>query len=219
MSRCAIAILSLLLAQCSGPSAGANGSGQIPQDGTSWVQAHVTPGQDMIVASTGAPLRLSVDGGDDVQTISLLQPPSPSTIKIVAPATIGLHPTLKYFYVNEGMGSGQFSILRLYEVSESQMFSTDLSKIIKDRFLAVTKCQIDPNMISISAQGWDAKRADVLVIIESLDRQTYCNRDMAIAMDVDVPAREIKNVFTKSSFRYQFCRQKSVKEQIGICAS
>ncbi len=219
MSRPAIALLPLILVQCSSAGSEPENLSHGSAAAFHWAQTHISPGTPVSVNSTNGQIELAVDGSEEKQTVSLISPLRTWVSQIESPATIGIHPRMPYFYINDGQGSGQFSIIRVYRIDKERVVDSDISAPIKQRFLVDTGCRIDPDMISVAGQAWAQDSSDMIVTVTSVDRQSYCSNDTAVAMRFDVAQAAVRDVFTKTEFRHQFCKNEIVRDQLGICSN
>lgn len=218
MSRPAIAMLPLILVQCS--SAGSEPENLSQGSGAAfyWAQTHISPGLPVSVESTNGQIALTVDSDEEKQTVSIVRPFRTQVVKIMSPATIGIHPQMPYFYVNDGQGSGQFSVIQVYRVNDQRLSTSDILSSVKERFLEETDCHINSDSISVAGQAWAQDTSDLIVTITSLDRQNYCSNDRAVAMRVSFDRAIVHDVYTRAKFRNQFCKSDTVRDQVGICS-
>lgn len=90
------------------------------------------------------------------------------------PSQIGWAPNGRYFYINDGQGSGLDSVLNLYDLSgggivDNLTIRRDLNRLFATRL----RCKVESKIPTTWGIGWSKAVTELYVLVQSLPGQ-YC---------------------------------------------
>jgi hypothetical protein len=134
-------------------------------------------------------------------------------LDVVPPASVLWRPDGNGVAINNGDGSGQFSHLII--VSNGTQLSTfkNVEPDLKDYFFKHTGCRIDPDTVSVSAEGWSADSSKIWVRFESWDRQTLCESDSVAFALYDISKHAVVMHESVSKAFERFCTDNGFRQE------
>lgn len=140
------------------------------------------------------------------EKVSLSYNNNPPFAYVVPPGTIGFHDKHQYIYINDGDGSGQFSISTFFAFNDGKVVrSVDLSQIAAKKLAEISPCEVDPEFVSTSARAWYDGGRLLLLHVENFKKGLACSPYQITIMEVDLDKAAVSRIISSSEMKTRFC--------------
>jgi hypothetical protein len=152
--------------------------------------------------------RLTLDDDGRVRFMPTAGEPAAETVlstKVLPPGIVSWSPTSKALFVDEGQGSAQTSVLRVFVLTRNgPQESSGFGKRLVDWYRRETRCAtaaVDPNVWGV---GWTADGSRLLVVVQPTIHRPCGQPGSFVALSIDTSSERIVDRLSEKDARREF---------------
>lgn len=140
---------------------------------------------------------------------------SSRSLAVLPPASFLWHPDGSGIAINNGNGSGQLSRLMVLMDGQPPRSIEEIERDLTSYYSRMTSCAIDPEDISVQAQGWAPQGLQLWVSFENWSREVFCDSGEVYFARYDVLHRRVVEHLAESEAMAKFCQQPSFRQRFA----